>query len=395
MFLTSFIHRAELFDMTGRWLCNRLEPGDGLRLTQILICDGFVLGDTLERVIRHLLTFVSDGEFSDRRIRCKGELREMLCGNGNGSSSRVKDLIHHYRSNPDFFYREAPINGAVWVDREGHLIGLHRIKRPRRIAEKANRYVANWIFNIVRSRARRMAEERAERLGVPLDRLLTSPEEMAREFAGAEEAIAASFREGRVEFDQASMTINDVGGIKVVADRKKLSSLESELDKDSSVRIVERESYQGDYNATSLILEVSWNPASSCRRFTESQTWERYRGRGISDEVLKKGLEPFIQDAASTLSIELILSTFPDMMESELGVSIHEGRILVQRGQKTYNGNIPMNVEFLIEYLLASGLSPEVDIPELPIKLWGRYLPDTISSHIRRLYHLPEGETLY
>jgi hypothetical protein len=40
-------------------------------------------------------------------------------------------------------------------------------------------------------------------------------------------------------------------------------------------------------------------------------------------------------------------------------------------------------------------LSPEVRIERLPVKLWGRYLPDTISLHVRQLYHLPAHETLY
>jgi hypothetical protein len=60
-----------------------------------------------------------------------------------------------------------------------------------------------------------------------------------------------------------------------------------------------------------------------------------------------------------------------------------------------YKGYIPMNVEFLIEYLFAAGLSPQTHIEQLPVKLWGRYLPDTISYHIRRLYGQPEHDALY
>jgi hypothetical protein len=83
------------------------------------------------------------------------------------------------------------------------------------------------------------------------------------------------------------------------------------------------------------------------------------------------------------------------MVESELGKNIHEERIIAQRDNKLYKGYIPMNVEFLIEYLFALGLSPRVSLDRLPIKLWGRYLPDTISSHIRQLYNLPEYGAFY
>jgi hypothetical protein len=46
-------------------------------------------------------------------------------------------------------------------------------------------------------------------------------------------------------------------------------------------------------------------------------------------------------------------------------------------------------MEFLIEYLFAVGISPQVSIDRLPIKLWGRYLPDTVIDQIRALYRVP------
>ena len=61
MYLTSFIHREDLFNITERWLCGRLKPDDGLRITQILICDGFVLGETLETMTNLLLGMICEG----------------------------------------------------------------------------------------------------------------------------------------------------------------------------------------------------------------------------------------------------------------------------------------------------------------------------------------------
>jgi hypothetical protein len=82
------------------------------------------------------------------------------------------------------------------------------------------------------------------------------------------------------------------------------------------------------------------------------------------------------------------------MVESELGNSIHEERILSQRDTRVYRGYIPTNVEFLVEYLFAVGFSPTAQVDELPIKLWGRYLPDTVISQIRHLHGVPESEIL-
>ena len=161
------------------------------------------------------------------------------------------------------------------------------------------------------------------------------------------------------------------------------------------IKILDKEEHWGNYQANSLILEVSWNKEHVCRRYKDCRAWEKYLNRGIPEDELRRGLEPFLDAAKPTLNMELIISTFPDMVESELGKSIHEERIIAQRDNKVYKGYIPMNVEFLIEYLFALGLSPRVSIDRLPIKLWGRYLPDTISSHIRQLYHIPEYDVFY
>ena len=395
MYLTSFIHREDLFNITERWLCGRLEPDDGLRITQILICDGFVVGETLETLTNLLLGMIHEGPFQKEYIHFKGELRDTICHSAQNTTPRVDELIHHYKSNPDFFYKEAPVNGVICLDKKRHFWGFYRIKRPRRIAEKANRYIANWIFRIVQDRAHKMAEERARKLGVSIERLLTPKEEMAREFTNAEGVIAKRFKEGTIELDRSALTIHDVGGIKIVGNDERLSHIERILSDHPMIKIVGKEKYLGNYKANSLILEVSWNKEHICRRYMDSRAWKKYLNRGISEEKLQKGLEPLLNGAKPTLNVELILSTLPDMVDSELGQSIHEERIIMQRNNKVYKGYIPMNVEFLIEYLFALGLSPRIAIDSLPIKLWGRYLPDTISSHIRELYQMPEYGVFY
>ncbi len=63
--------------------------------------------------------------------------------------------------------------------------------------------------------------------------------------------------------------------------------------------------------------------------------------RGISASELQKGIEPFMENAEERIKIELILSTPEAMVESELGNSIHEERIISQRDFKPYKGYIP------------------------------------------------------
>jgi hypothetical protein len=395
VYLTSFAHREELFNIAERWLCNRPEPSDGLRLTQILICDGFVLGETLGAFARLLLPTINDKPFLASRIFFTGDIVESICKHAGIQTPRVEELIRRYRANPDFFYVEAPINGTICTDEEGCLLAIYRIKRPRRIAEKANRYIANWIFRMVQSRAREMAEERARKFGIPLSRLLTPEEEMAREFTFAEEAIAQTFKEGAARLDKSALTINDVGGIKIVGDEDALLRVEESLKKHPAVNIVEEERHQGAYRARSMIVEASWDRETICRTYLEAQAWKRYLGRGVEEDELGKGIDRLLNNVEPRIRFELILSTLPDLVESELGMSIHGERIVAQRRRRIYRGYIPMNVEFLIEYLFCVGLSPQTRVDSLPVKLWGRYLPDTIGFHIRKLYGLPEYDALY
>lgn len=395
MYLTSFVHREALFELTKRWLCARLEPGDGLLITRILICDGFVLGKTLENLIERLKRKFYKGPLRFQRIHLKGELRDAICASVINPSERIQELVDRYRKNPEFFYKDVPINGSMVLDGAGRLVGLYRLKRPRRIAEKANRYIANWIYEMVQSKARRLAEERARVLRIPLELLVTPEEQMVEEFVKAEEAIARSFRDGTIEMEPSSLTINDIGGIKIVASEEELRTLEEGINEDPALEVVEREDYTGQYRARSLVLRLPWDKGEVIEAYFHQRAWERYSNRGIPLEELKLGIEPWLEDAAPDLCVEVILSTFSDLVESELGCCIHEERILVQRDTKVYKGYIPANVEFLVEYLFSVGLSPKTAVESLPILLWGRYLPETIISRIRDLYGVGENGPLY
>ncbi|MGV8073595.1 MAG: hypothetical protein AB2L11_03395 [Syntrophobacteraceae bacterium] len=395
MYLSSFVHREELFNIAEHWFCGRTEATEALRLTEILISDGFIIGENLEVIARLLLETLYQEPIHPIRVRFKGELRDAICRCPSVITPEVQRLCRLYRENPDFYYREAPINGVMCLNEREQLVGLYRIKRPRRIAEKANRRIANWIFGIVQDRAIEMAEKRASRAGVSLDWLFTPEKEMVQEFIEAETDIARGFAEGSVRLDRSALTIHDIAGVKIIADEDKLAYLERVLEGDPAFRIVDRHNFPGKYKATNLVLEVTWDAEYICRRFRDSKGWEKYGNRGISEKSLKDGFAALLRGAKPTMNIEVVLSTFPDMVESEFGDSIHEKMIISQRDNRIYKGYIPMNVEFLLEFLFAVGFSPRVKIDELPFKLWGRYLPDTLISYIRRLYDMPEWDLFY
>jgi hypothetical protein len=392
MYLTSFAHRDRLFSIVERWFCSRPAPGDGRSLTEILICDVFIIRETLEALSRRLLSMAGTGPLRQEEIRKKGQLRDLLCRDSREPSPRVAELFSRYRKNPDYYYQETPINASVFFDDSGRMVGSFRVKRPKRIAEKANRRIAEWIFGNVKEAAEAMARERAERSGVPLEQFISSPREMDREFIEAEELVAGSFRDCSLRFDRNALMIQDTGAIKIVGDEESFERLTEELQRAPDITVIEQEQFRGRYQALNLVLDVPWNSESVCRRYREIRAWERIRDRGISEVELSRGLEPFLEGASPRINVEVILTTFSDLVESELGSSIHEERIISQRDSSRYKGYIPMNVEFLVEFLFAVGFSPRVEIDEVPIKIWGRYLPETLGSYIRQLYALPNHD---
>ena len=87
----------------------------------------------------------------------------------------------------------------------------------------------------------------------------------------------------------------------------------------------------------------------------------------------------------------MILTTHADLVESEFGSCIHEARILEQRAAVTYSGRIASNASFLIEYMLMLALSPTLEVGDLPVKMWGRYLPDVYSMSVWKLFGITLG----
>ncbi len=84
--------------------------------------------------------------------------------------------------------------------------------------------------------------------------------------------------------------------------------------------------------------------------------------------------------------MEIILTSYEELMQSEFGRSMHELRVLKMRDRQAYCGMIAHNAGYLIEYMLALALAPVTEITELPIKMYGRYLPESIVAAKNALF---------
>jgi len=115
--------------------------GRRLRITQILICDDFVLGETLKGFAGSSCDITYGSSFNEKHISLKGELRDAICRSVRDRNRRVQELADLYRSNPEFSTGRLPSRG-IYLD-ETTAPGSFAHQAPKEIAEKANRYVAN------------------------------------------------------------------------------------------------------------------------------------------------------------------------------------------------------------------------------------------------------------
>jgi hypothetical protein len=83
------------------------------------------------------------------------------------------------------------------------------------------------------------------------------------------------------------------------------------------------------------------------------------------------------------------ISTYQEMLESEIGRCIHEDRIIEQRLRQQYRGPLARNTQCLMEYLFTYPTSRQRELGELPIRLWHRYLPDYFDEVLKQLFHIP------
>ena len=383
MYLTAFLHRDELFDITNRWLSDTLEPEDPLQITRIIAYDSFSAWETSLLFTDNLLKSLADAPVFRKKISYKKDLKDFLCQAKNQKTDRVKSLIREYEKMPEFYYIGSPLAGYICHNSLSQILSMCRFKRVNRIAEKASRYASMYIFDKVREIAHELSK--GESQTSPLDKQI--PDEI---FIMAEKRIMENVKENGLRLPIERMTIKDVLGIKVIDDGFGEKGFESAITRPAGTRIIEKERHAGKYNAIHYVVELKVDFDHLIRKFKNSSINIDCSQKGLPAEGLHEDFSKFVVTGADTVHVDLILTSFEELVESEIGRSMHENRIFEQRKENRVFGNIPINIEYIIEYLIAVGLSPTIGIKEIPIKIWGRYLPDTLSDRIRKLHQMPE-----
>ena len=389
--INNYLHRDVLSDLIQRWMYHNVRPSDAELVTRLVNFNHTYVSRYLRRFCESIFGGLYPEGHIGRRVSVKRDLKEALVANPPFRNARIDELISNYRKHPEHYYSDTPFQGILFFrgERADFLIGSCRIKRVRRLAEKAAHRIIDRIFESIKARAEALADDRARQLGIPRELLVTPPEEMQAEFVHAEARLVEDLRLGRPVEAAGGITINDVAGIKVILENDRQNSLLRVLDRLPGCRISEKEIHTGLYNATNLI--VSYRPD---REGILSEPVGRgivslMEKRGMPAEHTQQAFAEFVRTGEDSVSVEIIVSNYQETLESEIGWCMHEERIVRQRATKEYRGHLARNIEYLMEYLFAFSQSAERELPELPIKLWNRYLPDYFDDVLKRLYHIP------
>jgi hypothetical protein len=109
--------------------------------------------------------------------------------------------------------------------------------------------------------------------------------------------------------------------------------------------------------------------------------------RGFDKAEMSRQYREFIEKGENEVGFEMIVANYQEFLESEIGRSMHEERIQAQRSHRDYNGHLATNIRFLMEFMLSLCRSPWcTDLEEVPVKLWVKYMPDSIERAERKLY---------
>jgi hypothetical protein len=328
-------------------------------------------------LVADLARAVRPGSLVLERVSTKDAVREAIIAAVTSPSRRARQLLERYRRAPEEFFPRTPVHMSLITRDDGSLAAMVRRKRIRRIADKVSRLMADQLAGEIAVTATRLAARRARDAGLPLDEMVSTDSQMTGDFTEAERQVADRIRSMELTLDPERQQVDDVIGVKVIATPAEIERLEVALDEREHTWAFHRKIHEGPYVGTHYRVEIELPPVQDIVDRLRGVDWSFAAGRGVSVFDLENEFYEYVIAGSRTFSLELILTTMDDLVESEFGRSLHEVRILEQRDRAGYSGRIAQNASWIIEYMLSHAISPTAVVDEIPIKIWGRYLRDT------------------
>ncbi|MBN2493630.1 MAG: hypothetical protein JXR96_03475 [Deltaproteobacteria bacterium] len=390
--ITSYLHRNSLYDLIQRWMCNDLQSSDAGLITRLVHFNNVFVSRYLHSFSEQVFGRLHEQGLQTRRVRIKSGLKDAIVVNPPYTNDRIASLLLEYRQHPGRYYRETPFHGTLYfTSRNGDdlYIGSNRIKRVRRLAEKISRRIIDRIFEAIKARADHLAEVRARDMGITRYQLVTPPSDMIAEFRRAEARLLDDLQHKRPIEDGKPMVIQDVAGIKVILEDNEQKRLFDLLNAWDACEIIEVEPHSGRYNATNVIVRFRPDIDSLLEEPLSRTIIRLMQSRGLDPDEVPGAFSDFVRSGEEAVHIEVIISSYQEMLESEIGRCMHEDRITEQRLRQEYRGHLAKNIEYLMEYLFASSVSPKTELVELPVLLWNTYLPDYYDEVVKALFDIP------
>lgn len=385
MYITGMTHREDLFDLTLRWLNDDLRAGDGELVTGIFLYEGVISAAVAVNRMIDFLGKLFGRELNTERVRQKRFLRQRIIEYLPKGNITTRYLAELFRDNPEYFFPHVPVD-ALLVTCGPALAAIGRIKRLSRVAEKASYRLVDFLFREIKHEAERLAALRASDAGLPLPALVSSEEDMLRDFVEAEAAIIQRFRNRNVIIGREALSINDMIGFKIVGGPELFDNVTALLREEPGISIVEVQEHTGNYKDVNLLVDIELPPPGKMGKMLADFDWSIAASRGLDPHWAKENFPAYVDQGARTIRMEIILTDYNELMHSEFGRSIHELRVLKLRERQAYSGLIAHNAGYLIEYMLALALAPATGVAELPIKMYGRYLPESIVAVKNELF---------
>lgn len=395
--LNSFLHCQQLADIIGRWMMDQLAPEDVRVLKELVNFNCYVAPYVLDDVASYIFLGMAGPPVESFVASTKGRLKDFMVEHPPYRNGRIDQLIAQYRKYPQDFYRETPFDARIYhhtTDDGVQYLGATRRKRFRRIAEKSARRIIDHVYHRIKEEAETLARERASQLSVPIHQLITPADQQVEEFAHAERRIIKRIRTGQLWQQIPPLDINDVLGIKAMVEDDDVQRLTGLLEQHPRLAIVETELHSGAYTAINITLRYTIDKPALLRHPPTGSAFDQLVARGIAPDRVVAGYRQFVTEADDALVLELIVSTYQNGLESEIGRSMHEERVLNQRAQQQYRGSLARNITALLDYMMALRRYPEDQIDAIPIKLWIRYMPDYFQSVMKATYDIKESAYL-
>ncbi|MCG3193817.1 MAG: hypothetical protein DIJKHBIC_03071 [Thermoanaerobaculia bacterium] len=377
MYLTALTQRERLFALVIRWLQGRLEPSDGRFLTLSFLVDPVITSHVLTNFLRDIAA-PEDGSLRLERLRTKHDVRQRIADAWPDLTPRATELLSEFRKRPEHFYPTTPVDLVAVTASEHDLKAMVRFKNITRIADKVSRRATARFDQEIRRRAEALKGEGSR----------GHDDAEGELFVEAERLVCLDIASGSLPVRPPDFLVHDLVGVKLIGDPSGLERFESRVAVHPQVISVQRTEHRGVYRDTHLVVELACPPLAASVDWLRAQNWDQAARRGLTAATLRRWIPEYVESAERSFFVEILLTTREDLVESEFGRGLHEERTERQREGLMWARQLPTNVALIIMYALLVAVGPKTEVQDLPVKLAGRYLPDTIAVLLGRLFDL-------